>query len=114
MSEFLCLMNSGVPFSEELRDFLVDTARYMKRNKIERQRFKSESYEGEIRSKFTPYFISSGLSGVLFSAELECEEGKTTVRYLMTTKDLKKKADVKWSPWYKVEATHPRDNASNN
>lgn len=114
MSEFQCLMYSGVPFSEEVRDFLVDTARHMKRNRLERQPFKADSFEGEIRTRFTPYFVSTSLSGILFTAELECEAGKTLVRYLMTPRELRKKGDGRWSPWLKVERTHPRDGAANN
>ncbi len=34
-------MFSGLPFSEEVRDFLLDTARRMNRGRIERQPFKS-------------------------------------------------------------------------
>jgi hypothetical protein len=50
----------------------------------------------------------------MFTAVLECEEGKTMVRYLVTPRELKKKGDRKWSPWYKVDVKHPRDNAGNN
>jgi len=114
MIDFQCLMYSGLPFSEEIKNFLVDTARHMKRKRIERQSFKSDSYEGEIRTKFTPYFVSSSLHGIMFTAELECEEGRTVVRYLVTPKQLKKRAKSEWSPWYRVEASHPRDNAANN
>jgi hypothetical protein len=107
-------MYSGVPFSEEIRDFLLDTARRMKRQRLNRQTFKSDSYEGEIQTQFTPYFIASSLHGILFTARLECEEGKTQVRYLVTPQELKKKSDRKWSPWYKIASRHPRDNAANN
>lgn len=114
MSAFQCLMYSGLPFSEEVRDFLVDAARRMKRGGVERQPFKSETYEGVISTRFTPYFVSSSLSGILFTAELECDAGKTLVRYLMTPHELKKKGDGRWSPWLKIERKHPRDNAANN
>ncbi|OLE53582.1 MAG: hypothetical protein AUG51_11990 [Acidobacteria bacterium 13_1_20CM_3_53_8] len=114
MIDFQCLMYSGVPFSEEIKNFLVDTARHMKRKRIERQPFKSDAYEGEIRTKFTPYFVSSSLHGIMFTAELECEEGRTIVRYLVTPEQLKKKSKSEWSPWYRIETSHPRDNAANN
>jgi hypothetical protein len=107
-------MYSGVPFSEEVRDFLVDTARLMSRERHERQPFKSETCEGEVRTKFTPYFVSTSLHGILFTAELECAEGQTTVRYLVTPRELKRKRQGRWGPWLKVEPTHPRDNAANN
>ena len=114
MLDFHCLMYSGVPFSEEIRDFLVDSARRMKRKRLKRQSFKSPSYEGEIRTRFTPYFVSSSLRGIMFTAELECEEGKTMVRYLVTPQELKKKDDRRWSQWYGIDLKHPRDNAANN
>ena len=114
MSVFQCLMFSGVPFSEEVRDFLVDTARRMKRARRERQPFKSDTYEGEVRTKFTPYFVSTSLHGVLFTADLECAEGKTTVRFLVTPQELKKPSDARWGPWLKLARTHPRDNAASN
>lgn len=111
---FQCLMYSGVPFSEEVRDFLVDTARLMNRSRLERQPFKSAECEGEVRTKFTPYFVSTSLHGVLFTAELECAEGKTTVRYLVTPRELKRRREGRWGPWLRVEPAHPRDNAANN
>lgn len=111
---FQCLMYSGVPFSEEVRDFLVDTARLMSRRRAERQAFKSETCEGEVRTKFTPYFVSTSLHGVLFTADLECAEGKTTVRYLVTPRELRRRREGRWGPWLKVEPAHPRDNAANN
>ncbi len=114
MLDFHCLMYSGVPFSEEIRNFLVDTARHMKRKRLKRQSFKFLSYEGEIRTRFTPYFVSSSLHGIMFTAELECEEGKTMVRYLVTPQELKKKGDRRWSQWYEIDMKHPRDNAANN
>ena len=114
MLNFHCLMYSGVPFSEEIRDFLMDAARHMSRHQIERQQFKSESFEGEVRTKFTPYFVTSSLHGILFTAEIECEAGKTLVRYLVTPQELEKPGDHKWTPWYKIELNHPRDNAVNN
>ena len=114
MIGFHCLMTSGLPFSAEIRNFLVDTARRMNRQKLNRQRFKSDTYEGEIRTQFTPYFVSSFLHGIMFTAELECAEGATTVRFLVTPQELKQKSDPKWSPWYKLAAKHPRDNAANN
>jgi hypothetical protein len=107
-------MYSGVPFSEEVRDFLVDAARRMSRARVERQPFKSDACEGVVRTKFTPFFVSTSLHGILFTAELECAEGKTTVRYLVTPRELKKKREGRWAPWLKVEPTHPRDNAANN
>ena len=113
-SAFQCLMYSGVPFSEEVRDFLVEAARRMSRARTERQPFRSDSCEGVVRTKFTPYFVSTSLSGILFTAELECEAGRTLVRYLMTPRELKKRGDGRWSPWLKIENTHPRDGAANN
>jgi hypothetical protein len=107
-------MFSGLPFSEEVREFLLDTARRMRRDRVERQPFKTETYEGEVRTNFTPFFVSTHLQGILFTAELECEEGKTCVRFLVTPRELKKKTDAKWGPWLKVERQHPRDNAANN
>ncbi len=103
-----------MPFSSEVRDFLVDTARRMKRARRERQPFKSETYEGEVRTKFTPYFVSTSLHGILFTADLECAEGGTTVRFLVTPEELKKPGDGKWTPWIRAARTHPRDNAANN
>ncbi|HZI19864.1 MAG TPA: hypothetical protein VEY09_14865 [Pyrinomonadaceae bacterium] len=97
-----------------MREFLLDTARRMNRERAERQPFKSEKYEGEVRTKFTPFFVSSHLQGVLFTADLECTEGRTTVRFLVTPRELRKKSDAKWGPWLKVERRHPRDNAANN
>ncbi len=114
MSGFQCLMFSGVPFSTEVRDFLIDTARQMKRAKRERQPFKSDSFEGELQTKFTPYFVSTSLSGILFTANLECAEGKTTVRFLVTPQELKKPSQGRWSDWLRFERKHPRDNAANN
>ena len=114
MLGFYCLMSSGLPFSEDIRNFLVDTARPMNRHKIERQPFKSDYYEGEIRTQFTHYFVTSSLYGIMFTAELECEEGKTMFRYLITAEELKKNGDRKWSSWYKIALNHPRDNAANN
>ena len=114
MSVFQCLMFSGVPFSSEVRDFLVEAARGMKRAGVECQPFKSEAYEGEIRTKFTPYFVSTSLHGILFTADLECEEGKTTVRFLVTPRELEKPGRGRWSQWLRVEPSHPRDNAANN
>jgi hypothetical protein len=113
-SPFHCLMFSGLPFSEEVREFLLDTARRMNRSRAERQPFKSETYEGEVRTKFTPFFVSSHLQGILFTAELECAEGRTSVRFLVTPRELRKKSDAKWGPWLKIERQHPRDNAANN
>lgn len=107
-------MFSGLPFPEEIREFLMDAARRMNRSRNERQKFKSGSYEGVVRTKFTPFFVSSHLQGILFTAELECEEGRTQVRFLMTPRELKRKGDGRWSPWYKIERSHPRDNAANN
>jgi hypothetical protein len=107
-------MYSGAPFSDEIKEFLIDTARHMSRNQIERQPFKSEAYEGEIRTKFTPYFVSTSLAGILFTANLECEAGTTLVRFLVTPRQLKKRVKGKWSPWYRITTTHPRDNAANN
>jgi hypothetical protein len=110
-------MYSGVPFSEEVRDFLVEAARRMSRERAERQPFRSDSCEGEVRTKFTPYFVSTSLHGILFTAELECAEGKTTVRYLVTPRELKRKqrgGGGRWGPWLKAQPAHPRDNAANN
>jgi|GEM_PF-4157099 len=108
-------MFSGLPFSEEVREFLLDVARRMNREGVERQPFKSETYEGEVRTKFTPFFVSSHLQGILFTADLECAEGRTTVRFLVTPRELRRKSDdARWGPWLKVERRHPRDNAANN
>jgi hypothetical protein len=107
-------MYSGVPFSEEVRDLLVDAARLMSRGRLERQPFKTDECEGEVRTKFTPYFVSTSLHGVLFTADLECAKGKTTVRYLVTPRELRRKRGGRWGPWLRVEPAHPRDNAANN
>lgn len=113
-SSFHCLMFSGLPFSEEVREFLLDTARRMRRGGVERQPFKFETYEGEVRTKFTPFFVSTHLQGILFTAEVECEGGKTSVRFLVTPRELKKKTAAKWGPWLRAGGKHPRDNAVNN
>jgi hypothetical protein len=107
-------MFSGLPFSEEVREFLLDTARRMNRERAECQPFKSETYEGEVRTKFTPFFVSSHLRGILFTADLECAGGRTIVRFLVTPSELRKRSDAKWGPWLKVGRRHARDNAANN
>ena len=115
MSAFQCLMYSGVPFSEEVRELLVEAARRMSRARVECQPFKTDACEGEVRTKFTPYFVSSSLTGILFTAEVEGAEGKTVVRYLVSAEELKKRGGGRWGPWLRVGGKgHPRENAANN
>jgi hypothetical protein len=114
MKRFLCLMTSGIPFPDDISDFLVNLAVKMKREKLEKQSFKSTTYEGEMRTKFTPYFIASAMSGILFTATLECEEGKTEVRFLVDTKNLRYRENYEWGDWQRVDNDHPANKASYN
>lgn len=86
--QIYCMMNSGKPLTDEVRQVLLINACDMAEAGNEFQKVKGRRYEGVIKSDLESLSYA-GLSIILFEAEITCPEiGFTKVRYGVRTQDL--------------------------
>lgn len=95
-----CMMFAGRPLSTPVRDALLCTAREMVKNGRDRQWFRLDDGEGLIL--LAGHGNVGGISGVLFSAEVETNEGKTAASYIVRRSDLDDDEEGVWDPWVNI------------
>lgn len=85
-----CIMFTGRPITDDIRDALFIQAYLMLRTSTRSKRFKSREYncEGVVTTEFERY-AHVGTSGYLFDAIVECEAGELKVQYLLRDQDLR-------------------------
>lgn len=89
---FNCLMFTGKPLTEDLRNYLYRLACAMMRDRNQRKTIKHDAAIGTVRNENQSARLGS-YSGETFFAEMETKHGKTTVRYLVSTRNHRKYAD---------------------
>lgn len=82
-----CLMVSGRYVSPDMHDMLFTTAYLMCRERLKRKKVKTSFCEGVVRTKFESAWLGP-LVGTLFLADVECEEGRLRVSYVVREQDL--------------------------
>jgi len=86
--QIYCMMNSGKPLTDEVRQVLLINACDMAEMGNEQQKVKGRRYEGIIKSNLESLSYA-GLSIVMFEADVICPDiGPTKVRYGVRTQDL--------------------------
>lgn len=104
--EIYCLMNSGKPLTDEVRQVLLINACDMAETGNEVQKIKGRRYEGTITSNLESLDYA-GLSVIVFEADVVCPQiGHTKVRYGVRTRDLDEGllALGKWSSFAEMMA----------
>jgi hypothetical protein len=93
-------MNSGRPFSSEVRDLLVMTAKQLVEENQDTRRIKSKFCEGIVKTEGVHASIGT-IAGQLFEGDLEIASGRTTVHYLVRTQDLEdfEPNKFEWTDW---------------
>jgi len=87
MHGIYCIMTSGLPVTEQLREALLINAYDMWENKRPIQRVKSRSYDGVIETNFEPIcFVGS--AGFLFDALMGTPLGETQIKFFVRTSEL--------------------------
>lgn len=105
MDGIYCLMNSGLPLTNKLRDVLLINAYDMWENKRSVQKIKGKDYDGMIESNFNKPAIFVSMSGFIFDAILGIDKGETDVRFFVRTSELENfnLHSGKWIPGIIVE-----------
>ena len=86
--QIYCLMNSGKPLTDEVRQVLLINACDMAERGRERQEIRGRRYAGTITSNLESWCYV-GMSIVVFEADIVCPDiGHTKVRYGVRTNDL--------------------------
>ena len=100
-----CLMVSGVPFNKIVTDTLVTTARDMLRCGAERRAVRAADIEGVIETRFKTAVLGS-LTGIVFRAEIETDEGKTRTRFIVDSADISDEdfECLQWGEWSEYPA----------
>ena len=89
MNDFFCLMLSGMFLTDDIRNFLYDTALDMYLNTEDQHRFSNRHAEGVIQTDW----VGSGMAdvwGILFTAHIENDRGETQVTYIVGLKRLER------------------------
>lgn len=97
LKRYICLMNSGLPLNPDSLDELNVISTGMIQRRTESLLICNSECEGEIRTKFELYCVGSFV-GFLFEAQLETEEGKFGVRYLIRPVEIPAKEE--WTTEY--------------
>ena len=82
-----CVMFGGVALTDEVRNFLLRTSIIMAKEDSRVCEVKEEMLEGVVRTEFKRGFMGY-LSGIIFSAEVESDQGNTKVDYIVRDADL--------------------------
>ena len=107
MQGIFCLMLGGIGLTNEGRTLLYRTACEMYQKNLSYVSVKSMEYEGVVRTKLSYGRIGS-ISGTKFTADLETEQGKSHVDFIVQDWDLQ--TVLKYGEWYEVlplPETHP-------
>lgn len=105
MNGIYCLMNSGLPLTNKIRDVLLINAYDMWENKRSVQRIKGADYDGMLEANFNNATTFVGMGGFVFDAILGIEAGETQVRFFVRTSELENfnLSQGKWVPGMIVE-----------
>ncbi len=93
--EIYCLVMSGASLTEELRSTLLRTALAMYSTNQEHQQLHGNDFEGRVTTEYKRGMVGV-FSGTVFSAEIESDQGRTKVTYIVRTHDL---ADLDRASW---------------
>ncbi|MDO8424736.1 MAG: hypothetical protein Q7S70_02235 [bacterium] len=87
MFEIFCLMVEGGALTDSMRRCLFRGAQLLVENKERKLRVKNEDIEGVIETNFEATGFGS-VYGILFTAEVWSDKGKSRPRYIVRTRDL--------------------------
>lgn len=87
MFEFFCLMVHGPGLTSDIRRFLLKASQEMFRKRKQRQDIKTDEFEGWVETDFK-HAALGWFSGIVFSAEIESDKGRTWTRYIVNTRNL--------------------------
>lgn len=98
MDQIFCLMRSGLPLTEAAGIFLMDQACELSRADKKKDYFMTEHFEGMISTEGK--YASLGYSrGTIFTAVIESQQGKTTVKFIADVAFIKRVFDENL-PWH--------------
>ncbi len=99
LNGIICLMAARVSLNSIDRDTLYQKACTMFAESRNKEKVKTETMEGVIKSDFSSMATLGAFSGVRFVAEVETNLGKGRVVFLVQDFDLKAARDgLDWSP----------------
>ena len=90
-----CLMVMSVQLTPEMTDLLFDAACLMLRGNSRARKFRSPEIEGRITTSFKMLSFG-GISGVEFLAEVENEDGKGQVKFVVRPPDVDRR-QLEWA-----------------
>lgn len=91
-----CLLFSGIPLNDEIRNLLFYTAQEMFSDKVAYQEVKNLWCEGYLKTDWKVSGMGTSY-GTVFEAYLETNKGTTTVSFI-TTHEKIKRGDGVWIP----------------
>lgn len=106
----VCLM-TGVPLTSEIRNELYKIACTMAKKGSERGVLKHPEFEGTVTTNFS-YCSFNSMGGVKFNAEIEGDEAKGKVVFLVTNFEYEE--DGVWVPFIPIPHSHPASKAQYN
>jgi len=93
-----CLMTKGTGLTDDVREFLFRMAHQMFQEGKERKSVKSPGCEALVQTKFR-FAIIGSIYGTQFVADVETNNGKTYVKFIVQDADLNRSVigDGEWS-----------------
>jgi hypothetical protein len=100
MSGIQCLMINGPGITAGIRNNILLVTAKMRQEIKTKVSIRTKFFEGIIKTKLETRVLGS-LSGLLFEAEIECERGKTFIRFIVNERELlhTKYDDIESAVW---------------
>lgn len=99
-----CLMTSGQPLTDEIREVLFKTAQAMVKSGSKKRSFTRKTFEGQVTTK-NEYLSIGNITGMHFEAIVEWGRTRSRVSFLVRSLDL----DGAPAAWTTVRAALNRD-----
>lgn len=93
--KIFCILTSGQPLTEKVRDVLFENACDMIAEENEYQEIKGRDYAGVIKTDFETVSLGTAV-GIVFDAAIEFNGKKTTVQYIVRGSDYEHFSELKW------------------
>lgn len=87
MEDIYCVMFTGIPLDDEIRNFLLKVAQKMVDSKKSKVSVKNEELEGLISTKWLRKGIGSTF-GIEFLADIDTLDGSTKVTYIVPSRKI--------------------------
>lgn len=102
MFKLTCLMTSSVSLSDRMSEVLFDTACVMLRDGVKRKFIRDSGViEGMVSTSFKAVALV-GSAGTEFTAEVETELGRGTVRFIVREQDADRRNRGLWVPFFSL------------